>query len=494
MRANKIPTSQPVRSPLRARTPVENLGGELESPLAAAVRWQIWVYLILWIVEGALRKWYLPSLSNPLLVVRDPVVVSIYVTALAANLFPMNRFVITTIVLGAVSFVVGFLVTGNLLVTAYGLRANFLHLPLIYVIGACLRPEDVRKMGLFLLVCAAPMALIMAKQFYSSMDDWWNLGAGGGRQIISADGRIRPAGTFSFTSGPGAFFTTVAGFLIASVTLRKWFKTWLVLAATGGTILAAAVAGSRSLLATLVIVAIFFLIGCAMCPRVIPRLKFTAAGAILAFIAVSALDVFQEGKAVTYERSAGATKNEGGFGGFLTRAVDPLIITPEKLGWGGLLGRGIGTGTVAARALAEEDEKLAWGENEWDRVLMESGPVFGLLYLGLRTLMTIVAYLECLRASRGGNLLAISLFGAGSVGLVTGQFGQPTSQGAASITMGLCLAALSLGPKDFATDASNELEEPNSESEALNSAAVASVDGQRRKGRAPYAASLHQHE
>src|SRR3546814_1990531 len=33
----------------------------------------IWVYFILLIFEGALRKWVLPGLATPLLVVRDPV-------------------------------------------------------------------------------------------------------------------------------------------------------------------------------------------------------------------------------------------------------------------------------------------------------------------------------------------------------------------------------------------------------------------------------------
>ena len=35
----------------------------------------IWLYLLLWIFEGALRKWILPSLATPLLVVRDPIAI-----------------------------------------------------------------------------------------------------------------------------------------------------------------------------------------------------------------------------------------------------------------------------------------------------------------------------------------------------------------------------------------------------------------------------------
>ena len=35
----------------------------------------LWTYFWLLIFEGALRKWVLPGLSNPLLIVRDPVAI-----------------------------------------------------------------------------------------------------------------------------------------------------------------------------------------------------------------------------------------------------------------------------------------------------------------------------------------------------------------------------------------------------------------------------------
>ena len=48
----------------------------------------LWLYLWLLIFEGAFRKWIVPQLSSPLLLIRDPVVVLIYVLALRARLFP----------------------------------------------------------------------------------------------------------------------------------------------------------------------------------------------------------------------------------------------------------------------------------------------------------------------------------------------------------------------------------------------------------------------
>ena len=58
------------------------------------VRRLIWTYLVLLILEGALRKWIVPRFSDPLLIVRDPVVIAIYLFALRGGVFPRNRWVI----------------------------------------------------------------------------------------------------------------------------------------------------------------------------------------------------------------------------------------------------------------------------------------------------------------------------------------------------------------------------------------------------------------
>ena len=52
-------------------------------------RW-IWVYFWLLIFEGVFRKWIVPSLSGPLLLVRDPVAVIIYIQAYRCRKFSMK--------------------------------------------------------------------------------------------------------------------------------------------------------------------------------------------------------------------------------------------------------------------------------------------------------------------------------------------------------------------------------------------------------------------
>jgi hypothetical protein len=57
----------------------------------------IWLYVILLIVEGAFRKWWLPSLANPLLIVRDPVLIAIYILAFIQGVFPTNGWIMATV-------------------------------------------------------------------------------------------------------------------------------------------------------------------------------------------------------------------------------------------------------------------------------------------------------------------------------------------------------------------------------------------------------------
>ncbi len=123
-------------------------------------------YIALWIFEGALRKWILPGLSNPLLVIRDPVLLVIYALAQARGVFPRHFLVGWIIGLGAVAFALSFCATSlPLLVQIYGFRADFLHLPLIFVIPKLIDRDGVRAVGKWILIIAPPMALLVALQF-----------------------------------------------------------------------------------------------------------------------------------------------------------------------------------------------------------------------------------------------------------------------------------------------------------------------------------------
>src|SRR5438552_9492518 len=110
------------------------------------IRRLIWLYFWLLLIEGALRKWVLPDYSNPLLLVRDPVVIAIYLLAIPARVFPKNGWTIALVVIGVLSLFSPFLQlspylspTLIALVGGYWFRFYFFYLPFTFVVSGVLR-------------------------------------------------------------------------------------------------------------------------------------------------------------------------------------------------------------------------------------------------------------------------------------------------------------------------------------------------------------------
>src|SRR5207237_3961357 len=112
-------------------------------------------------------------------------------------------------------------------VTLYGIRTNFLHLPLIFVIANVFDEEDVKKFGWWILAAMIPMGLIMAAQFEASPDSFINRTAGLGEaeQLTAGGGKIRPPGTFSLISRPVYYMSAAAASVIYCALRRTASKT-----------------------------------------------------------------------------------------------------------------------------------------------------------------------------------------------------------------------------------------------------------------------------
>src|SRR5438045_1179036 len=244
--------------------PVADYSGMLRN-----IRRLIYLYFFLLIIEGALRKWIVPQFSNPLLLVRDPVVLAIYFLAWRARVFPRNTFISSLAIIGVLTWIVAIFVLDPyvpmsriLLVTAYGFRSNFLHLPLIFIFASVFDADDVRRIGCWILLGMIPMNLLMALQFHSAPEYFINchVGLGEGEQITAGGGKIRPPGTFSFISGPIHYVTGAAAFVLYGALRREIYQNWLVLGAGCSVILAIVVSGSRSLVVSVLLVVLSLVI------------------------------------------------------------------------------------------------------------------------------------------------------------------------------------------------------------------------------------------
>lgn len=441
-----------------------------EEHAKSIVRFLIWAYFALLIVEGVLRKWVVPQWSNPLLVVRDPIALLIYFFSLRARVFPRNAWFVVLVVLGALCSACTYInleeylpLTKIALICGYGIHANFFHLPLIFVMAKVLRPADVKRFGWWILVLIVPITFLMVAQFRASPDSFLNntAGAEGGGTMMAALGKVRTAGPFSFVIGVVLYFALATAYLLWGVLKRGVYKNWLLVAAAACLVIGISVSGSRSAVASCALVvaslAIVFFVRRESVTRVGQVLLATV---LLGFI-ITRTPIFKEGLNVLTTRFNEAAEQtqesiaRGMIGRVFSEVTESAYIW-TKAPW---FGYGLGIGTNAGANILTGQNAFLLTEGEWSRIELESGRILGVAYILWRIIFTAYVGLVSLRALKRGNLLPLFLFSAGFVSMFNGQFGQPTILGFAVVTFGLTLAATKEDENEMADQSGSDTEE-----------------------------------
>ncbi len=464
------------------------VAGDVRASASVPVRRLLTLYFILWVFEGTLRKWVLPGLATPLLVVRDPVLLLAYFLSLAqGRLIVGHPLVVSTMALGILQLLASMLLadgTGLLAgrgvlgldVMLYGLRANFLHLPLILLIPQYFDRRDVETLGRWALWLAPPMAALVLWQFQSPRDAWINVAAGGeGMQMETSLGRVRPPGTFSFTNGLVAYLTLCVAFLCHQLLKLNVFSRRLMLAAGFASALMLGLSGSRAAIGATVTVWLVMLYVCIHRPEYARSSGRLLAAVLAGFVALNVFSVTRTGLDVLEERMGDA---ENVRTGVVMRYLSNYLAPFEEAAHAPAFGYGLGLGTNAGGALATGTAKRAFllAEGDFARAVLESGPVLGFAFIALRVAFTFMLLRVSLAAlDRQNNPLPFMMFAACWDTLLGGQLGQPTALGFAVIGGGLCLAA-ARSPDDE--------DEPLS---LVSEPALATV----RRGRSAYAELLH---
>lgn len=454
---------------------------------APTIRWLIWIYVILLMLEGVLRKWLLPGLSDPLLLVREPFLALIYVIALGKGAFPFNAYIVILMSIGAAAAVAGITVgSQDLLVTAYGFDCMFFHFPLIFVIQKVMTRDDVVKIGRFLLLMMFPMAVLMVIQFRSPPDALINCGASGGigSQMGGALGKIRPPGFFTFITGAAHYLAAATAFLIFGLWRKGVYSRYLVIGAGVAISIAAVVSTSRLALGG--IGTIFVMIGVIVAYDRKNMSNVMGMLIPIGFVLVVAtnLDVFHEGREVFEARLANAGDASAGLAGtasnWTARVFGDFYGGFTAIKDAPVLGAGLGVGTnVGARVLSGQFGFLL-AEGEWSRVVLELGPILAIPYLLIRLLICATLFSTASRATTSGNVLPMLLFGSCALLLTSGQLSQTSTLGFAMLGSGLCLGSANLTRSGRQTRAQGE-------ESARNEALVK----KNPRGCSPYAETLH---
>lgn len=414
----------------------------------------IWLYLLLLLVlEGALRKWVLPGLSTPLLLVRDPVAIYILFEALRLRLVPPSPVFYLSLLIGVLGILLAVLVGhGNLYVAVYGARPLLLHFPAMFVMARVLDRDDILRMGKFVLLLSLVMTLLIAVQFYSPQTAWVNRSIGGdvGAGFTGALGYYRPPGTFSFTSGVAQFYSLQVAFLLYFWLNPKGVRRTLLLAATLALVIALPLSISRSLLFQSAIAVAFAALAAMMRPSLFGRGASVGLVAVLAVVLVSSFGFFQTAVEVIQARFTMANEAEGGLEGVLgDRYLGGLLAAFTGADRWPFWGLGLGMGTNAGAAMLSGEAVFLIAEGEWQRLVGELGMLLGFLVIGMRLWVTGAAALQSGKALMRGDILPWLLLSNAATVLPQGSWNQPTAMGFSIMAGVLLLASLRNGKPAF---------------------------------------------
>ena len=412
----------------------------------------IWLYLFLLIFEGAVRKW-IPPLSAPFLLVRDPIAFIIWVGGVRLRIgnprawisFYIFAWIITT--LGLLQ-IIGDSISP--LIILYGWRSYVLHIPVIIVLAEILNEEDLRKIGKWALLLSIPMTLLMATQYLAPASSFLNKGTSdAGGQIAGALGHIRPAGTFSFITGPIGFIPLVAVATLWGVMQKGVVPRWLVLGAAVATIVAIPVSISRTIAIMVGAILIVALIGAvirggiALRPERLPQIALTIFLGLLVIVGISQVPFVQGATNTFLTRWTQAQGGTGDNTALEGRAVSIFTDAFSPLSDVSALGTGIGSGSTVAASLKGQDlATFEYGEGALQREMYELGFFGGLLFITVRMGLTVFFILSSFNALHRGYLLPWLLLVPAALCLAQGSLDQATSQGFVVVTIGISFAAL----------------------------------------------------
>lgn len=396
-----------------------------ESQRQFVVKAVIFIFLLS-LVEGPLRKWFLPGLSGPLTLLRDPFVIALYGYCFATGMFLKRTVAKLWLGFAAVTALLGL---GQYAANGHGLpgwvlgvRTYWLYMPLAFVVAKTFRREDIHYFLRLNLWIAIPYAFLVAAQYSAPPFAFinWGVGADEAGAVGVGDGIIRPFGLFTYT-GPNVQYTTALiamflAFYVGEVPMRRRGLFLLVSGAAVGSM--AVLTGSRSIyflaamiVGVTVVGMMFARISGRTLRRVIGIIGFVILAGLLFILVFPDMLAAMEGRFERAARSEGSIWNRA-FSGLFTW-IEPLLTAP-------ILGEGIGAGAPGvARILGLP--ALLYGESDLQRNVNELGLIAGIAMLILRFGISVwviwIAYLF----ARRGEVIALPLAGFVSFPFFMGQ-------------------------------------------------------------------------
>lgn len=420
------------------------------------------IFIVYWLLllEGALRKWVLPQYQQELFFIRDPFVLLIYFSCLKYHFIPRRRLwmigatawmwlgallVLVEIIDGTISSATA------LLLSIYGWRQYFFYIPLAFVIGECLRQQDLIRLAKHTLVLAIPIAFLSILQASAPASSALNAGLANDPDnsftpLGVALGFVRTSGTFSSNVGQALFIGSLLAMIVWVWFLPRDQRPLRGVALAGVTTAVSvnlAVSGQRAafVLAALVLGMAF------ACVVLIPVahhsrrvLRIVASLAIAAAVAMPLLFP-QQLKALSVRAAEVADGDDWYSYGIMNRALGDFTQFISLLPETPVLGYGLGRAGNAVTRIGISIPAPA--EDDWSRNVVDLGSLLGSAFIAFRVLLFGSLFTGAIVAVRRRyEPLPLLLMGFIGGVLLYGQItGQGTVNGYAWMFGGFCIVA-----------------------------------------------------
>jgi hypothetical protein len=414
-------------------------------------RWETGVQalLVVVVIEGAIRKWFLPSSAELVYFYKDVLMVAIlvgYFTTRRKAPFVVGRQLKAFFVILVAFVVYAVAVVPNpsaphIVASLFGLKAYCLYMPLVFLVPRMFTTQE-RVAGFlrWYLVIALIVAALGVWQFMDGSQDsalnryaWSDQVAGGAPQdtALFADSEgiyyVRITSTFSFMSGLTVYLPIVFALLLGLTSQRSARRlpraVRLLYYLTMGAVVATSfMSGSRAVVVNLAIVAIVFYAFTSM-KDAVRRLRQFAVGGVLILLAL--VVVAPHAVDALYQRAFGGEEQmaEG-----RARIAEVFSFPFTEAEHAEAFGYGIGATQNSVPALMSKLGLRRTGEtipvvaeSESARVMLELGVVGFLLFTLLRLGLLVTLWRACvLIRETETKALAVACFAALIFPLVAG--------------------------------------------------------------------------
>ena len=398
-----------------------------------------WLYFILLIIEGGLRRWVFPDFATYFLLIRDPVAIVILIIAFKNNLIPKNNYLSIVLLVSILGFYTAlFFGHGNLQVAIYGSRILLLHFPLIFIFGNVLDRDDLIYFGKVILFISIPMAIIITIQFYSPQTALINKGVGFNKEGAGFSGTadyFRPPGTFSFITGVSSFFTIVGCFVLYFWINPILINFPLLISSSIALIVSIPTSISRTLFFSVIISFICFVLAKSTQKDFLKYSFRFIFGFIIILLIFSNTNYLNKQIEAFSDRftlaNESESKNSSGINAVQEVILNRLIYTSfQNINENEILfGKGVGSGSNVGAKLLTGNLQFLVAEGEIARIVGEFGLILGLIIVFIRLRMTYDYSLNSYNLYRLGDQLPFMLFSIGFIYTLNGAWAQPSALG-----------------------------------------------------------------